>query len=90
MAPDWSLPMRVIRVNQKRTTATLECVISKHTQEAHLERVRFLRKPLSAALLEDWVNVVKRDMKPFQRPEVIKPLTTDDLFPNTMLGEPEA
>ena len=62
LVPQWSLPMRVIHVPSKGTTATLQCIATGTTTTAHLERVRFVLKPATYGLMKDWERIMRQEI----------------------------
>lgn len=58
---DWSLPMRIIAVNNEGTTGTLQCLASGWTTTAHIKRIKILKRPLTAELNEDWSEVINSE-----------------------------
>ena len=57
----WSLPMRVIQTNPFKTIATLRCLVTGYTISAHVDRVQFIKKPITLALLNDWGHVISNE-----------------------------
>lgn len=58
---EWSLPMRVLYVNSTHTTATVRCMATGWTTSTHLNRVKFLQKPATPAMQQDWLENVKSE-----------------------------
>ena len=58
--------MRVTLINQGGTTATLQCIVSGTSIRAHLDRVRFIKKPLTYGLMKDWERTLRMEIGYFQ------------------------
>ena len=90
LVPDWSLPMRVILVSGEGTTATLQCIISGVATRAHLDRVRFVRKPQTAAMLKDWERIMRADIGHFHEGFAIEEVESDSDQPIDGGGKTES
>ena len=66
VTPEWSLPMRVHFTSPKGNTATLVDIVTGAVQQAHLDRVRFLKKPLTKGLRKEWIHVIREEEKHFR------------------------
>ena len=58
--------MRVTRVNHKRTSATIECVVTGVATQVYIDRVRFLNKPNTEGMIKHWEQILREDLRHFQ------------------------
>ena len=70
--PEWSLPMRVQYTGPKGNTATLMDVVTGYVQRSHLDRVRFLKPPMTPGLKNEWIHILKEEHRHFLPQKKIK------------------
>jgi hypothetical protein len=61
LVPSWGTPCRVIKVDNGRKSAHVRSLISGKVRHVHLQDVRFIEPPRSAALQQDWYGQIRAE-----------------------------
>ena len=54
LTPKWSLPMRVLLTNKDGSVATIQCLTTNYTTQAHINRLRRIEYPSAPGLRSQW------------------------------------
>lgn len=65
LVPNWSLPMRVIQVNRLKTVATLRCLTTGYTTQAHFTRTQPFLSTLSMSQHQEQELIIENEKSLF-------------------------